>query len=167
MNETTSTENQQNDEEIPSTNSNEPIGDTKKILIIEDDPTTTELLRKILVEQHFEVFEAKNGKDAWDKIRPETTPDIIISDFIMPEMNGFQFFKGLKENNNTKNIPIIFLSARKNMEDSLLASGVDAFLAKPINTTLFLETIKKLLSRIPIKKEPEKNSEEKPEETKS
>ena len=144
---------------------NKPFGDGKKVLIVEDDPTTSELLRTILIERLFEVFQAKDGKDAWDKIRPETKPDIIISDFLMPEMDGFQLLKGLKENNTTKDIPIIFLSARKNLEDALLVSGADAFLSKPHDTTILLQTIKQCLIRKPLNKTTdsgEKSKEEKP-----
>lgn len=161
MTEPDSTEKQQNTPENILGDLNEPFGSDKKVLIVEDDPTTTELIRGLLAERHFEISQATNGKDAWDKIRPETTPDIIISDYLMPEMDGFQFFKGLKEADHTKNIPIIFLSARKNMKDSLLVSGADAFLPKPLDTNIFLQTIKKSLLRNPVQG---KKSEEKTEE---
>ncbi len=103
------------------------FGKEKTVMIIEDDPTSAELIRKLLTSRGFDVIQAKNGKEAWDKIRPETKPDLIISDFLMPEMDGFQFFKGLKKDPQTKDIPTIFLSERKNIQDSLLVSGVDAF----------------------------------------
>ena len=127
----------------------EPFGEGKKALVIEDDPTTAELIRKLLAERLFEVRQAKNGKDAWDKIRPDFRPDIIICDFLMPEMNGFEFFKGLKDSEETRNIPVVFLSARKNMKDSLLALGAESFLDKPLDKTIFLETVKTEILRKP------------------
>jgi len=130
---------------------NEPFGEGKKVLIVEDDPVTTDLIRKLLTERRFEVFQAENGKVAWDKIRPETKPDLIISDFLMPEMNGFELFKGLRNDDATKDIPILFLSARKNIEDSLIVSGADAFFPKPLETTKFLEEVKRLVLRGPAK----------------
>jgi len=130
-------------------NISDPFGKGKKALIVEDDPTTTELLRKLLVERLFEVWQAKDGKDAWDKIRDENLPSIILSDFMMPNMDGFKFFKGLRENEKTKNIPVVFFSARKNIADAVLVSGADAFFPKPLDTNAMLLEVKKLISRKP------------------
>lgn len=127
---------------------NQPVdplfGKGKNVLLIEDDPSSAELIRKLLTNHGFDILHAKNGKEAWDKIRPETKPNLIISDFLMPEMDGFQFLKGLKKEPLTQNIPIIFLSARKNIEDSLLVSGADAFFPKPLDTVEFMKKIEKL-----------------------
>ncbi len=125
------------------------FGKGKCSLILEDDPTSAELVRSLLTNCGFDVLQAKNGKDAWDKIRPESKPDIIISDFLMPEIDGFQFLKGLKKDPQMQKTPIIFLSERKNIEDSILVCGGDAFFSKPLDTKKFLETIKTLLERPP------------------
>ncbi len=136
-------------EQQPAPAANDPFGDGKKALIVDDDPTTIELLRSLLVERRFEVWQAKDGKDAWDKIRDENLPSIILSDFMMPNMDGFKFFKGLRENEKTKNIPVVFFSARKNIADAVLVSGADAFFPKPLDTNAMLLEVKKLISRKP------------------
>lgn len=136
-------------EQNPSQAVNDPFGDGKKALIVDDDPTTIELLRSLLVERRFEVWQAKDGKDAWDKIRDDNLPHIILSDFMMPNMDGFKFFKGLRENEKTKNIPVIFFSERKNIADAVLVSGADAFFPKPLDTNAMLLEVKKLISRKP------------------
>jgi len=123
---------------------NEPFGEGKKILLVEDDPSTAELVRKLLTDRHFEVSLTEDGNAAWRTIESGFNPHLVICDFLMPEMNGFELFKKLKNNPETHHIPIIFLSARKNMADSLLASGVDAFFGKPLDTTALLKAAKKL-----------------------
>ncbi|MFP4472620.1 MAG: response regulator [Candidatus Omnitrophota bacterium] len=130
-------------------NSLPPFGEGKRVLLVEDDPTSAELVSKILTSTGFEVLTAQNGQEGWDSLKPDTMPHIIVTDFLMPEMDGFSFFKELKKNDETKEIPILVLSARRNTEDSFLAAGADAFHPKPLDTDRFLDQIKKLSYRTP------------------
>jgi|GEM_PF-5645343 len=125
----------------------EPFGEGKKVLLVEDDPATAELVQTLLTDRHFEVSQAQDGIVAWRTIESGFQPNVIVCDFLMPEMNGFELFKKLKGDPATQHIPTIFLSARKNMEDSLLAMGADAFFSKPLNTTGLLKTVKELALR--------------------
>lgn len=125
----------------------EPFGEGKKVLLVEDDPATAELVQTLLTDRHFEVSQAQDGNVAWRTIESGFQPNVIVCDFLMPEMNGFELFKKLKGAPATQHIPTIFLSARKNMEDSLLATGADAFFSKPLDTTALLKTVKELALR--------------------
>lgn len=142
----------------------DPFGEGKRILIADDDPTTTELLRKILIAVGFDVIIASNGQEAWRRLSEKPLPDLMVCDFLMPEMNGFSLFKEMKKNSETKDIPILILTARRNTQDSFLVAGVDAFHSKPINTELFLREIKTLALQPKTRAEEQKESADKKED---
>ena len=143
------------------------IGKGKKVLIVDDDPTTLELLKSSLTKFGFDVTSASNGKEAWQRLTPDSMPLLIVSDVMMPEMDGFKFFKELRQNNESKNIPVMILTARKKMEDSFLALGADAFISKPIDTNTFLKKVIELSLRAPkpkaVASPPSEKKDEKPQ----
>ena len=103
-----------------------------KIMLVEDNPDLLNFLAKEL--SHYTIFRAINGKDALAKIRQEI-PDIIISDLIMPEMDGIALCKHIKEDISTSHVPFILLSARSDEEEQIkaYAAGANIFLPKPFN----------------------------------
>ncbi len=117
----------------------------KKILYAEDERDVLDVVRKRLSTGGFEVFPAENGKDAYD-LTVKHNPDLIITDVMMPVMNGFEFCKALKHNEQTKQIPIIVLTAKANMEDSFIFLGVNDFLRKPFQFEQLEVKIKDRLS---------------------
>ena len=102
----------------------------KQILFAEDEDMILEVAEKRLRRDGFEVHPAHNGNEAYD-LAVKHVPDLIVTDVVMPGMNGFEFCKALKANVQTKEIPIIVLSAKFNMEDSFYYIGVKDFLRKP------------------------------------
>jgi CheY-like chemotaxis protein len=83
-----------------------------KVLIVDDKESVREALKSGLSRKNvFVVEEAENGKEALEKLA-RNKPDIILLDVTMPVMDGFQTYRELRENQETKNIPVIFLSAR-------------------------------------------------------
>lgn len=115
-----------------------------KILIVDDVKSNRILLNETLSKINLEVFEAENGKEAVNKAK-EIKPDVIIMDLYMPEMDGFQAIKALKEDEAVRNIPIIAMTASANTEDILKAKQYefDSFLSKPIESSvLFKELIR-------------------------
>lgn len=124
------------------------IGAGKKVLIIDDDPGTIELLRGVLARIGFEVLEAKNGQEGLTKTTQET-PQLIILDVLMPEMDGFAFLKEIKKNKEAAGIPILVLTIRKNMEDTFMALGASGFISKPVKTEELIEKIRQLPLRPP------------------
>jgi signal transduction histidine kinase/DNA-binding response OmpR family regulator/ligand-binding sensor domain-containing protein len=115
------------------------------LLIIEDNIDVTYYLKKCL-ENEYQILNASNGKIGID-IALEKIPDIIISDVMMPEMDGFEVCAILKEDERTNHIPIILLTAKATSEDKLagLTQGADAYLTKPFEKTELLIRTKKLL----------------------
>jgi len=119
-----------------------------KILIVDDEEKFIELIQIRLETNGYEVASAKNGKEGLEKVRVYK-PDLIISDALMPVMDGYKFYKELKRNRATLSIPVLILTARGNMEDTFMMAGVDEFLAKPVDAEELLEKVSKLLKGTP------------------
>jgi DNA-binding response OmpR family regulator len=119
------------------------------LLVVEDIPNVLELLEVTLRFQGYEVISAQNGQEALDILEKET-PALIISDILMPKLDGFSMVQKLRHNPKTQNIPVIFLSATYvTPEDRMFAMslGASRFIEKPIDTEDFLLTIAELLSQ--------------------
>ncbi|MCB0666650.1 MAG: response regulator [Saprospiraceae bacterium] len=116
-----------------------------KVLLIEDHSDVRYYLSKLLTA-HFELMEADNGKSglslAFDEI-----PDLIISDIMMPQMDGFSLCQHIKNDKRTSHIPVILLTAKSTQDDRLkgLEEGADAYLTKPFDKRELLIRIDKLL----------------------
>ncbi len=104
----------------------------KKILIIEDDQNITLSLKMYLEKKKFEVLTASDGLKGIEQAQ-KNIPDLIMLDIILPKMDGYMVCKALKEETNTKDIPIIFISAKTREEDidKAFKVGGDEFIVKP------------------------------------
>jgi CheY-like chemotaxis protein len=119
------------------------------MLVVEDIPNVLELLEVTLRFQGYEVISAHNGEEALNILEAQT-PALIISDILMPKLDGFSMIQKLRVNPKTQNIPVIFLSATYvTPEDREFAMnlGASRFIEKPIDTEDFLLTIAELLSQ--------------------
>lgn len=116
------------------------------ILIVEDDPDLRRFLKEVLSEKFGTIYEANNGMDALSIIR-QHLPDIIISDIMMPRMNGLQLCKKVKENPEICHIPFILLTAKTDSESMLTSykTGADIYLAKPFEMDILEARIINLL----------------------
>lgn len=115
----------------------------KKILVIENDSAILEFIKIILEEQGFDVIAGCNC-DTLDKLNG-ALPDLIILDFNLPKKCGGEITKHLKKQKNTKNIPVIIMSAHHNLKNIAKKSGADSFLAKPFDLDDFLGLVNKYL----------------------
>ena len=118
------------------------------ILVVEDDSTVRELL-KYRLGKHYEVYTATNGEEALDRVE-DTVPDLIISDIMMPKMDGFALQSALQSDKNTRIIPFIFLTARADEEARQQGErkGVDDYITKPFDMETLLSRVERLLERI-------------------
>lgn len=105
-----------------------------RVLIVDDEPDILSLLSLHLKLNNYQVFQASNGKKGIETAQLEK-PDIIVLDVMMPEMDGFEVAKALKDNPETANTPLIFLTARTQTEDKIkgLMVGADDYLIKPFD----------------------------------
>ena len=120
-----------------------------KVLAVDDTKNDRLLLTKILLSAGYDVKSACNGIEALEKIELEK-PDLIISDILMPEMDGFRFCRELKTNEGTRDIPIIFYTATyTEYEDEKLAmlEGAADFIRKPEEPSRIIEIIKNTMEK--------------------
>lgn len=119
--------------------------DKKSILVVEDEQSTATLLDTILKKHGYNVVLAHHGKMALSLIGA-MRPDLIISDVIMPEMNGYEFFKQVRENAATAHIPFIVLTAHVKIGNTFYDLAVDAVMFKPVIATELLDKVDHLLT---------------------
>ncbi|CAI8818321.1 response regulator transcription factor [Chryseobacterium sp. IT-36CA2] len=115
-----------------------------KVLYLEDDPDLGEITTDILTREGFLVEWVNNGHEGLEAINSQTF-DIVITDIMMPQLDGYTFLQTLRENGNT--IPLILLSARVLTEDVLkgFAIGADDYMRKPFSVEELIVRMKKLL----------------------
>jgi len=114
----------------------------KNILIVEDTTAIREEISDILKMEGFEVSEAENGQEGVE-IAQKTNPNLIIADVLMPEVSGFELSKILGHNIKTKNIPVVFLSAKANKEtvEKGKSLGCGEFIIKPVTPDALLKVV--------------------------
>ncbi|MCW3786421.1 hybrid sensor histidine kinase/response regulator transcription factor [Plebeiibacterium sediminum] len=121
-------------------------GDNKNtVLIVEDDEELRSFIKNIL-EQSYDILLAEDGEIGFS-IAVDKCPDFIISDIMMPKMNGIELLKKLRDDIKTSHIPIILLTAKTNIESKLegLTYGADDYITKPFSVTYFKARIENLL----------------------
>jgi CheY-like chemotaxis protein len=116
------------------------------ILIVEDSRVQAEILKHILESKGYHTAVAENGKIALEHVS-QKRPDLIISDVIMPVMNGYELCKEIKKNESTRDIPLILLTALSDSRDVALAlqSGADNFITKPYQAEYILKRVKTII----------------------
>lgn len=121
----------------------------QRILIADDDEKVLALLKSSLQKEGFETNEALNGAAALEIARREL-PDLILADVTMPEMDGFDLCKHIREDEATAHIPFVFLTAKGELNDKVLGLnlGADDYIAKPFHISEVTARIKSILMRI-------------------
>jgi len=122
----------------------------KKILLV-DDSSTARLLERMLLQREYELIEAENGVEGLAKAIAEK-PDLILLDVVMPEMDGFETCRQLRQQDATRAIPIIMVTTGCEARNvaSGFANGCTDFLAKPIRSVELFAKIKNCLGEIPV-----------------
>lgn len=121
---------------------------SRKILVVDEDPLTRELLKKTLEEENYDVETVSGGVEALNKSREDALPDLIITDSVMPGMDELQLVKTLKAGEHTKRIKIVLCSVKTSLADIKrgLAAGADQYIAKPFEPNDMVARVNKLLS---------------------
>ena len=118
-----------------------------KVLVVDDEAMTRELLRIMLQRGGFVVVEAGGGEEALEKVESDK-PDLIILDLMMPDIDGFTVCGRLRSNPETVNIPVMMLSARTDDETVklALAIGANKYLRKPVSYKGLMEDVEAVLN---------------------
>jgi DNA-binding response OmpR family regulator len=116
----------------------------KKILIIDDEESFTKMLEERLAKVGYEVTCVLNGSEGRYVLRKEK-PDLIILDILMPIMDGYDFYKGIKREPDTSDIPVIIVTAKPDMKEVIELVDRDLFMAKPIDLIELESKIRSIL----------------------
>lgn len=122
------------------------VGSRNRILCIEDDVDMLELFRVLLTRQGYVVQGVTKGQEGLDIIRREK-PDLVILDIMMPVMDGWQVYQQMKEDEATRHIPTIVVTAKSQLIDKVLGleiAKVDAYIGKPFSPQELLDSISKI-----------------------
>ncbi|MFP4472565.1 MAG: response regulator [Candidatus Omnitrophota bacterium] len=123
----------------------------KVIMVVDDEQTVRDMLSLTLEDAGYHVVLFPGAKPALEYLQ-SASADLIITDVLMPEMDGYAFYKTLKETPRHADIPVIILTARGAMEDAFEAVGVDAFLEKTAGTEALLKCVSDLIQHAPVVK---------------
>lgn len=119
-----------------------------KVLVVEDDVDIAELVAFNLERQGWECGLVHHGSEGWEQIQRQH-PDLVILDVMLPGMDGMQIFRAMKENELTRGIPVIFMTARGELEDRLegLSLGADDYVTKPFSPKELVLRVRNVLNR--------------------
>ena len=116
-----------------------------KVLVVDDNPINVEHI-SIFLEPDYQIITAYSGKEALEKIKQEK-PDIVLLDIMMPEISGYQVCEIIKQEDTTRFLPVVMITALTELPDKIKAIevGADDFLSKPINGIELRTRVKSLL----------------------
>ncbi len=121
---------------------------TRRLLLVDDEPGVREAVRAYLEDSGFLVQVARDAREGWEMVQT-LTPDLVISDVMMPYSNGYQFLEQLRADPRFHGLPVVFLTARGMTKDRILGyqAGCDAYLAKPFDPEELVAIVQNLLQR--------------------
>ncbi|MBC7231113.1 MAG: response regulator [Actinobacteria bacterium] len=121
-----------------------------RVLVVDDDPMVTRLVRINLELEQFEVEEAWDGRTAMKMMR-ENPPDLLVLDIMMPQMDGWEILKLMREDKGLKDLPVVVLTAKVQDEDMARGwrMGADGYIVKPFNPVNLADALRKVLEATP------------------
>lgn len=122
------------------------MADTKTVLVIDDDASLQQTVCKLLEKNGFQTAEARDGIEGLRRIDGQR-PDLVVTDILMPELDGLTLVKALKRRNETKSLPVVFLTAKSDPLSMIEGINVGAkyYLTKPLQADDFVAKIRKVL----------------------
>ena len=120
----------------------------KRVLIVEDEESLLKLETILLTVKGYEVSSASTGNDALEKLSGDETFDLILLDIMLPDIDGYEICRRIKDHPRHVGTPVVMLTARKSAKDQELGTtcGADAYLTKPFKSAMIIEVIERLLS---------------------
>ena len=122
-------------------------GNGKTVLVVEDNDLNMKLFHDLLEAHGYRILQTKDGMEALQLAR-QHRPDLILMDIQLPEVSGLEVTKWIKEDEDLKAIPVVAVTAfaMKGDEEKIREGGCEAYIAKPISVTNFLETVGRFLN---------------------
>jgi two-component system, OmpR family, alkaline phosphatase synthesis response regulator PhoP len=122
----------------------------KKILVVDDEKAILELIQRILSRERYNIITAESGNEALNKIYNES-PDLVILDVMLPDMDGLQVCRKIRQDPLYKNLPVIILTVRKADTDQIkgLDTGCDEYMTKPFYPKELSLRVRNILRRKP------------------
>jgi len=119
-----------------------------QLLLVDDEPALRQAVQLYLTDSGFEVSVASNAREGWDLLQ-QSQPDLVITDIMMPQVDGHQFLKQMREDPRFKTLPVVFLTARGMTSDRIQGyqSGCDAYISKPFDPDELVAIVQNLLKR--------------------
>lgn len=119
----------------------------KTVLVVEDNDLNMKLFHDLLEAHAYNIIQTKDGMDAL-RLARQYRPDLILMDIQLPEVSGLEVTKWIKEDDSLKSIPVVAVTAfaMKGDEEKIRQGGCEAYIAKPISVTNFLETVQRFLN---------------------
>lgn len=116
------------------------------VLIVDDSQTLRHMLSELLRDQGIEVMEATNGVEAKEKIQ-QRRPDLVITDLIMPQMNGYELCRWIKNEPQIQDLPVLVCTTKSEEFDRYwgMKQGADAYITKPFHPPELIQTVRRLL----------------------
>jgi DNA-binding NarL/FixJ family response regulator len=132
----------------------------ERLLLVDDEPALREAVKAYLENFGFAVDVATNGEEGWEMVR-QNHPDLVITDVMMPRVDGYQLLKRLREDPQFKPLPVVFLTARGMTSDRILGyqARCDAYLSKPFDPDELVAIVENLLERRTATQEAEEPEE--------
>lgn len=129
--------------------------DSKMVLVVDDEPRMINFIRMNLEMERFQVISAKDGLEAVKRVR-EMLPDCVLLDVMMPEMDGFETLRSIREEST---VPVIMLTARNDEEDKVkgLSLGADDYITKPFSPRELVSRVKAVIRRSELPSQVEKS----------
>lgn len=123
-------------------------GQVIKVVCIEDDPKTIDLVKLILKKEGYEVTGVGNGREGLAVIE-SVKPDVVLLDLMMPDMDGWEVFQSMRANESMKHIPVIVLTAKAQSIDKVLGlhiAKVNDYITKPFSPSELIQSVRKVLA---------------------
>ncbi len=121
-----------------------------KVVVIEDDPEMINLVKIILKKEGFDVTGAMGGRDGLDAIE-HISPDLVLLDLMMPDIDGWEVYQTMKASDQMKNIPVIIITAKAQSIDKVLGlhiAKVDDYITKPFSPNELVASVRRVLAKI-------------------
>jgi DNA-binding NarL/FixJ family response regulator len=119
-----------------------------QLLLVDDEPGLREAVKAYLEDEGFTVHVASNAREGWELLQ-QISPELVISDIMMPQVDGYQFLKQMREDPRFETLPVVFLTARGMTSDRIQGynAGADAYISKPFDPDELVAIVSNILAR--------------------